>query len=133
MKWYALVLGCYGLMIGSAHADDHFTFVTKVFQAVMAKTQCPSTGIVYEDWVARAAEMHLPPEIVEHTRLAIAYSLTNGQLGEAQNRELMAQVSIAGKMIDIDQTTFGLPEWCVGRREKLVPRHSDYDSLDVTG
>ena len=86
----------------------------------MAKTQCPGTEIVYEDWVARAAEMHLPPEIVEQTRLAIVYSLTKGQLGEAQNRELMAQVSVAGRMIDVDQTTIGVPEWCRGRREKLV-------------
>lgn len=122
MRWCALVLGCYGLMVGSAQADDRTQtqFVTKVFEALRAKTQCPGTGIVYEDWVGRAAEMHLPPEIVEQTRLAIAYSLTRAELGEAQNRELMAKVSIIGKMIDLDQTTIGVPKWCVGRREKLV-------------
>jgi hypothetical protein len=120
MKRLVLVLGCYGFVVGSARADDHSTFVMKVFQAIIAKTQCPGTRIVYEDWVARAAEMHLSPEIVEQTRLAIAYSLTKGQLGEAQNRELMAQVSVAGRMIDVDQTTIGMPEWCRGRREKLV-------------
>lgn len=78
-------------MVGSAHADDQTQFVTKVFEALLAKTQCPGTGIVYEDWVARGAEMHLPPEIVEQTRLAIAYSLTRGEMGEVQNRELMAK------------------------------------------
>jgi hypothetical protein len=78
-------------VVGSAHADDQTQFVTKVFEALLAKTQCPGTGIVYEDWVARGAEMHLPPEIVEQTRLAIAYSLTRGEMGEVQNRELMAK------------------------------------------
>jgi hypothetical protein len=64
--------------------------------------------------------MHLAPEIVEQTRLAIAYSLTKGQLGEARNRELMAKDSIIGKMIDLDQTAIGVQEWCRGRREKLA-------------
>ena len=120
MRWLALVLGSYGLTVGPAHAADQTQFVMKVFQAILAKTQCPGTAIVYEDWVARAAEMHLPPEIVEQTRLSIAYSLTRGELGEAQNRELMAKVNIIGKMIDLDQTTIGVPQWCAGRREKLV-------------
>jgi hypothetical protein len=61
MKRWVLVLGCCGFVDGSAHAEDHSAFVMKVFQAIMARTQCPGTEIVYEDWVARAAKMHLPP------------------------------------------------------------------------
>jgi hypothetical protein len=104
MKRWTLVLGFYGFVVSSAQADDRSAFVMNVLQAIAARTQCTGTEIFYEDWVARAAEMHLPSEIVEQTRLAIAYSLTKGQLGEAQNTELMRTVSIVGKMIDLDQS-----------------------------
>jgi hypothetical protein len=99
--------------VSASAGDEHalFNFVNKTLQAYVAKTQCVGFDVVYEDLTQRAAELELPPDIVERTRQAIGYFYSGGKQGQ-YDRSLRGAISVAAGMIDIDWKEFGRDSWC---------------------
>lgn len=116
---YGLLIA--GLLALSAPADaaSRAEYVTMVLQAFAAKVQCPGMDVVYQDLVQKAQEMQLPDGTTEQVRKAIAYMHTGGKMGELESPDLMSEVALATKTIDLDQKRIGMPDWCAAQKTKL--------------
>ena len=108
------------LLAAPAHAEPRSAYVTMVLQAFAAKVECPGTDVVYQDLVQKAQDMHLPDETTEKVRKAIAYMHTGGKMGERQDDDLMAEVALATKSTDLDQTRLGMTSWCETQKTRLA-------------
>src|SRR6266478_4316437 len=111
-----------GLLVAAAplHAEPRSAYVTMVLQAFAAKVECPGTDLVYQDLVQKAQEMHLPDGTTERVRKAIAFMHTGGKMGERQDDDLMAEVALATKSTDLDQTRLGMTSWCETQKTRLA-------------
>ncbi len=103
-----------------AHAEPRSAYVTMVLQAFAAKVECPGTDVLHQDLVRKAQEMSLPDETTEKVRKAIAYMHTGGKMGERGDDELMAEVAVATRSIDLDQRRLGLTTWCETQKARLA-------------
>ena len=117
----------YGLVIvgliafaSSAQAEPRSAYVTMVLQAFAAKVECPGTDVLHQDLVRKAQEMSLPEETTEKVRKAIAWMHTGGKMGERGDDELMAEVAVATRSIDLDQRRLGLATWCETQKARLA-------------
>src|SRR5258707_11457364 len=111
MRYAAFIAGFVALT-APAHAEPRSAYVTMVLQAFAAKVECPGMDVVYQDLAQKAQEMHLPDGTTEKVRKAIAYMHTGGKMGERQDDDLMAEVALATKSTDLDQTRLGMTSSC---------------------
>ncbi len=117
----------YGLLIAGlmavaapAHAEPRLTYVTMVLQAFAAKVECPGIDVAYQDLAQKAQEMQMPEGTTEQVRKAIAYMHTGGKMGELQPPDLMSEVALATKTIDMDQKRTGMSAWCETQKSNLA-------------
>jgi hypothetical protein len=122
MRYGALVTLAVGLvaLATPVHADSRAAYVTLVLQAFAAKVLCPGTDVVYQGLVQKANQMQLPEGTTEQVRKAIAYMHTGGKMGERGDDELMMEVAIATRSIDLDQKRLGMPAWCDTEKTNLA-------------
>ena len=118
MRYGLFILGLMALA-APAHAETRGTYVTMMLQAFAAKVECPGVDVAYPDLVQKAKEMQLPDETTEQVRKAIAYMHTGGKMGELESPDLMSEVALATKTIDLDQKRIGMPDWCTAQKTKL--------------
>jgi len=118
MRYGLFILGLTALA-APAHAETRAAYVTMMLQAFAAKVECPGVDVAYPDLVQKAREMQLPDETTEQVRKAIAYMHTGGKMGELESPDLMSEVALATKTIDLDQKRIGLPDWCEAQKTKL--------------
>jgi hypothetical protein len=64
--------------------------------------------------------MQMPEGTTEKVRKGIAYMHTGGKMGELQTPDLMSEVALATKTIDMDQKRTGVPAWCEAQKSKLA-------------
>ena len=102
------------------HAESRAAYVTMVLGAFATKVQCPGTDVVYQDLLQKANEMHLPEGTTEKVRKAIAYMHTAGKMGERGDDELMSEVAMATRSIDLDQRRLGMASWCETEKTQLA-------------
>ena len=95
-------------------------YLTMVLQAFAAKVECPGTDVVYQDLVQKAQEMHLPDGTAEQVRQAIAFMHTGGKMGERQADDVMMEVAVATRSIDMDQKRLGMTTWCETQKTRLA-------------
>lgn len=119
MRYIPLIAGLV-VLAAPAHAEPRSEYVTMVLQAFAAEVECPGVGIVYQDLVQKAQQMHLPDGTTEQVRKAIAYLHTGGKLGERQADDLMREVAIATQSTDLDQRRLGMKTWCETQKSKLA-------------
>src|SRR5882757_2383781 len=118
MRYGLFILGLMALA-APAHAETRAAYVTMMLQAFAAKVECPGVDVAYQDLVQKAKEMQLPDQTTEQVRKAIAYMHTGGKMGELESEDLMSEVALATKTIDLDQKRIGLPDWCEAQKTKL--------------
>ena len=119
MRYGLLIAGLMALA-APAHAETRLTYVTMVLQAFAAKVECPGTDVAYQDLVQKAQEMQMPEGTTEAVRKGIAYMHTGGKMGELQTPDLMSEVALATKTIDMDQKRTGVSAWCEAQKSKLA-------------
>ena len=119
MRHVALIAGLF-VLVAPAHAEPRLAYVTLVLQAFAAKVECPGTDVVYQDLVQKAQEMQMPDGTTEKVRQAIAYMHTGGKMGEKQDDDLMSEVAIATRSIDLDQKRLGVTAWCDIQKARLA-------------
>ena len=119
MRHVALIAGMF-VLVAPAHAEPRLAYVTLVLQAFAAKVECPGTDVVYQDLVQKAQEMQMPDGTTEKVRQAIAYMHTGGKMGEKQDDDLMSEVAIATRSIDLDQKRLGVTAWCDIQKARLA-------------
>jgi hypothetical protein len=119
MRHVALIAGMF-VLVAPAHAEPRLAYVTLVLQAFAAKVECPGTDVVYQDLVQKAQEMQMPDGTTEKVRQAIAYMHTGGKMGEKQDEDLMSEVAIATRSIDLDQKRLGVTAWCDIQKARLA-------------
>ncbi len=115
----ALTIGMTALA-APVHAESRAAYVTMMLGAFATKVQCPGTDVVYQDLLQKANEMHLPDGTTEKVRKAIAYMHTGGKMGERGDDELMSEVAIATRSIDLDQRRLGMANWCETEKTTLT-------------
>ena len=119
MRFGLLVAGL--VVLGApAHAESRSQYLTMVLQAFAAKVECPGTDVVYQDLVQKAQEMHLPDGTAEQVRQAIAFMHTGGKMGERQADDVMMEVAVATRSIDMDQKRLGMTTWCETQKARLA-------------
>ncbi len=119
MRYVALIAGMF-VLVAPAHAEPRLAYVTLMLQAFAAKVECPGTDVVYQDLVQKAQEMQMPDGTTEKVRQAIAYMHTGGKMGEKQDDDLMSEVAIATRSIDLDQKRLGVTTWCDIQKARLA-------------
>jgi hypothetical protein len=119
MRFGLLVAGLF-VLAAPAHAESRSQYLTMVLQAFAAKVECPGTDVVYQDLVQKAQEMHLPDGTAEQVRQAIAFMHTGGKMGERQADDVMMEVAVATRSIDMDQKRLGMTTWCETQKTKLA-------------
>jgi hypothetical protein len=119
MRHVALIAGMF-VLVAPAHAEPRLAYVTLMLQAFAAKVECPGTDVVYQDLVQKAQEMQMPDGTTEKVRQAIAYMHTGGKMGEKQDEDLMSEVAIATRSIDLDQKRLGVTAWCDIQKARLA-------------
>jgi hypothetical protein len=119
MRYGLFVMGLIAF-VAPAHAESRSTYVTMVLQAFAAKMDCPGVDVVYQDLVQKAEEMHMPDGTTEKVRKAIAYTLTNGKIGEREDDDLILEVTAAQSSTDMDLKRLGMPTWCETQKPKLA-------------
>jgi hypothetical protein len=120
MRYGFLIAGLV-VVAAPAHAESRRSqYLTMVLQAFAAKVECPGTDVVYQDLVQKAQEMHLPDGTAEQVRQAIAFMHTGGKMGERQADDVMMEVAVATRSIDMDQKRLGMTTWCETQKTKLA-------------
>ncbi len=119
MRYGLFILGLI-VLAAPAHAEPRSTYVTMVLQAFAAKVECPGVDVAYQDLVQKAQEMNLPDGTTEQVRKAIAYMHTGGKMGERQDDDVMAEVAVATRSIDLDQKRVGMTTWCETEKTRLA-------------
>jgi len=117
---YVLLIA--GLVVFAAPADaaSRSEYVTMVLQAFAAKVECPGVDVAYKDLVQKAQDMHMPDGTTEQVRNAIAYTHTAGKMGERQADDLMAEVTMATQLTQVEQKRLGLKTWCETQKTRLA-------------
>ena len=117
----------YGLLIAGvvalavpAHAASRSEYVTMVLQAFAAKVECPGVDVAYQDLMQKAQEMQMPDGTTEQVRNAIAFTHTDGKMGERQADDLMSEVTTATQSTQMDQKRLGMKTWCETQKTRLA-------------
>ena len=119
MRYGLLIAGVVALAV-PAHAASRSEYVTMVLQAFAAKVECPGVDVAYQDLMQKAQEMQMPDGTTEQVRNAIAYTHTAGKMGERQADDLMAEVTMATQLTQVEQKRLGLKTWCETQKTRLA-------------
>jgi hypothetical protein len=96
-------------------ADDRTSFIVDMTHAFYAKVYCSDIDIVYDGFVTAAKSNKLDPAIVEEVRNGVVFLNTSGQMGKRPSKDVLDTITLAAKMIAVDNNASGVEAWCTHR------------------